>query len=51
LLNDGVSAFKQGFIPEETQMSGTFDMPLSPLYPVWSSMLPAVKRIVQRVRG
>lgn len=50
LLNDGVSAFKQGFIPEETQMSGTFDKPMSPLYPVWSVLLPAAKRIVQKFR-
>lgn len=50
LLNDGVSAFKQGFIPEETQMSGTYDYPMSPLYPVWSTLLPAVKRIIQKLR-
>lgn len=50
LLNDGVSTFKQGFIPEETQMSGTFDMPLSPLYPVWSRVLPAAKKVAQKLR-
>jgi len=50
LLNDGVSAFKQGFIPTETMMSGTFDRPMSPLYPIWSGLLPTVKRIVQRLR-
>ncbi len=50
LLNDGVSAFKQGFIPEETQMSGTYDRPLSPLYPVWSTLLPTLKRIAQKIR-
>jgi peptidoglycan pentaglycine glycine transferase (the first glycine) len=51
LLNDGVSSFKQGFIPEETMMAGTFDAPLSPLYFVWSGLLPAVKRIVQKFRS
>lgn len=50
LLNDGVTAFKKGFIPEETQMSGVYDMPLSPLYPVWSILLPGAKRIVQKLR-
>lgn len=50
LLNDGVSAFKQGFIPEETMMSGTYDRSLSPLYGVWSVLLPAAKRLVQRFR-
>jgi peptidoglycan pentaglycine glycine transferase (the first glycine) len=50
LLNDGVSAFKQGFIPEETQMSGTFDRPLSPLYPIWTTLLPAAKKIAQKLR-
>jgi peptidoglycan pentaglycine glycine transferase (the first glycine) len=50
LLNDGVSAFKQGFIPEETLMSGTYDRPLSPLYVVWSMLLPAAKRILRIFR-
>lgn len=50
LLNDGVTAFKKGFIPEETEMAGTFDKPLSPLYPIWSVLLPWVKRVLQRVR-
>jgi peptidoglycan pentaglycine glycine transferase (the first glycine) len=50
LLNDGVSAFKQGFIPDETMMAGTYDRPLSPLYGVWSILLPAAKKLIQRVR-
>lgn len=50
LLNDGVSAFKQGFIPDETIMSGTYDKPMSVLYPVWSILLPAVKKVVQKLR-
>lgn len=50
LLNDGVTAFKQGFIPDETMMSGTYDRPLSPLYGVWSVLLPAVKKLIQKLR-
>lgn len=50
LLNDGVTTFKKGFIPEETDMSGTYDKPLSPLYPLWSMLLPQVKRLVHRLR-
>lgn len=50
LLNDGVSAFKQGFIPDETMMTGTYDRPLSPLYGVWSVLLPAAKKLIQKLR-
>jgi peptidoglycan pentaglycine glycine transferase (the first glycine) len=50
LLNDGVTAFKKGFIPNEIMMSGTYDKPLSPLYPVWATAVPAVKKILQRIR-
>jgi len=50
LLNDGVTTFKKGFIPEETQMSGTYDRPLSPLYAFWSILLPGAKRLLQRLR-
>ena len=50
LLNDGVTAFKKGFIPDETMMSGTYDRPLSPLYVVWSVLLPAAKKIARRLR-
>jgi peptidoglycan pentaglycine glycine transferase (the first glycine) len=50
LLNDGVTAFKQGFIPDETIMSGTYDKPLSQLYGVWSVALPAAKKLLQRLR-
>lgn len=50
LLNDGVTAFKKGFIPEETQMSGTYDYPLSPLYSLWGTVLPTAKKILQKIR-
>lgn len=50
LLNDGVTTFKKGFIPDETIMSGTYDKPLSPLYTAWARLLPAAKKIVRLVR-
>lgn len=50
LLNDGVTSFKKGFIPEETQMTGTYDKPMSALYPVWSRLLPAAKKLVRKFR-
>lgn len=50
LLNDGVSAFKKGFIPTETMLSGTYDLPLSPLYPVWTTLLPTFKKIMRKLR-
>lgn len=50
LLNDGVTTFKKGFIPEETMLSGTYDKPMSPLYPVWSTLLPTAKKILRKFR-
>lgn len=51
LLNDGVSTFKKGFIPDETMLSGTYDRPMSPLYPVWSKMLPTLKKLARKLRS
>lgn len=50
LLNDGVSKFKQGFADHETMLAGTFDMPLSPLYPLWTKGLPAAKNVVRKLK-
>lgn len=50
LLNDGVSKFKQGFADHETMLAGTFDLPLSPLYPVWTKGLPAAKNLVRKLK-
>lgn len=50
LLNDGVTSFKKGFIPEETTMSGTYDKPMSPLYVVWSVLLPTAKKLIRKFR-
>lgn len=50
LINDGVSTFKRSWTSEDTELPGTFDMPLSPLYGAWSSALPAGKKILQKLR-
>ena len=50
LLNDGVSTFKQGFSDHEDMLAGTYDRPLSPLYPLWSRALPAAKKFVRMVK-
>lgn len=47
LLNEGVSKFKEGFAGHETQLAGSFDRPLSPLYPLWTKGLPAAKKIIR----
>jgi hypothetical protein len=31
-------------------MSGTYDRPLSALYPVYTTLLPLIKRLLQRLR-
>lgn len=50
LLNDGVSTFKQGFASHEDMLAGTFDYPLSPLYSVWTVVLPKAKSIVRKIK-
>lgn len=50
LVAGGVATFKQGWSSEETEFSGTFDRPLSPLYSLWSKGLPFLKKTAQRVR-
>ena len=47
LLNDGISNFKRSFTDTETSWVGTWDKPLSPLYHVWETALPAAKKTVQ----
>lgn len=51
LLNDGVSTFKRGFASHEDTLAGTYDMPLSPLYVLWSKGLPAAKNLVRIVKN
>jgi lipid II:glycine glycyltransferase (peptidoglycan interpeptide bridge formation enzyme) len=50
LVVGGVSSFKQGWTDEETVHAGTFDRALSPLYPLWSSLLPRAKKLAQTFR-
>jgi lipid II:glycine glycyltransferase (peptidoglycan interpeptide bridge formation enzyme) len=47
LLNDGVSAFKEGFSDHESMLAGTYDFPLSPLYMIWARLLPLGKRMIR----
>jgi lipid II:glycine glycyltransferase (peptidoglycan interpeptide bridge formation enzyme) len=47
LLNDGISNFKRSFTDKETDLVGAWDKPLSPLYHVWETALPAGKKAVQ----
>lgn len=51
LLNDGVSTFKMGFASHEDTLAGTFDYPLSPLYTVWTVLLPKVKSVMRRLKS
>ena len=51
LLNDGVSKFKMGWAKHEDQLAGTWDKPLSPLYPVFTTALPLAKNGLRKVRG
>lgn len=50
LLNDGVSTFKQGFAAHETMLAGTYDHPLSPLYFVWTKLLPLAKKVFRAIK-
>lgn len=48
-LNDGVSQFKAGFGPDETNYVGSYDKVLKPLYYVgWNTLLPALKPLGRR---
>lgn len=50
LLNDGVSNFKQGFASHENMLVGTYDRPLSPLYFVYSHVLPYGKKLIRAMK-
>ncbi len=49
LLTDGVSTFKQSFADHEDMLVGTYDRALSPLYPLWSTLLPIGKKLIRAV--
>lgn len=51
LLNDGVSKFKFGFADHENMLAGTWDLGLSPLYPVFAKALPLARRALRKARG
>nr|WP_221185376.1 peptidoglycan bridge formation glycyltransferase FemA/FemB family protein [Flexivirga oryzae] len=48
LLNDGISDFKRQFSKHEDLLIGTWDKPLSPLYPVFATALPKVRHTLKR---
>ena len=51
-LNEGVSRFKDGFGPDETDYIGTYDFPLNRLgYQLWESLWPVAKRVGWGLRG
>lgn len=50
LLNDGVSTFKQGFADHEDMLVGTYDRPLSPLYFVYTKVLPLGKKLIRSLK-
>ncbi|WP_026551472.1 peptidoglycan bridge formation glycyltransferase FemA/FemB family protein [Arthrobacter sp. H20] len=43
LLNDGVSKFKMGWAKHENELAGTWDKPLSPLYPLYRRAMPLAR--------
>ena len=54
-LNEGVSRFKDGFGPDETDWIGTYDYPLNaPLYHAWEKLWPLAKpvgRMLRKIKG
>lgn len=50
LVSDGVSNFKRGFADHENMLVGTYDKPLSPLYAIWTSLLPYAKKVIRKVK-
>ncbi|KNX37392.1 lipid II:glycine glycyltransferase FemX [Luteipulveratus halotolerans] len=48
LLNDGISDFKRQFAKHEDLLVGTWDKPLSPLYPAFAKALPVVRSGLKR---
>jgi lipid II:glycine glycyltransferase (peptidoglycan interpeptide bridge formation enzyme) len=51
LLNDGISDFKKQFAQHEDLLTGTWELPLSPLYPVYSRGMPIARLVLQRGRS
>ncbi|WP_285728164.1 lipid II:glycine glycyltransferase FemX [Psychromicrobium xiongbiense] len=51
LLNDGVSQFKFGFASHEDLLAGSWDKPLSLLYPVFAQALPTARKVLRKVKA
>ncbi len=51
LLNDGISDFKKQFAKHENLLLGTWEKPLSPLYPIYAKAMPAARKGLQTARG
>jgi lipid II:glycine glycyltransferase (peptidoglycan interpeptide bridge formation enzyme) len=50
LIDGGVTTFKLSWADKETEFAGTFDKPLSVFYGLWSSCMPIIKKIVQKIK-
>jgi peptidoglycan pentaglycine glycine transferase (the first glycine) len=50
LLNDGISDFKKQFAKHEDMLLGTWEKPLSPFYPAYTTAMPLARRGLQTVR-
>ncbi|GAB3273933.1 peptidoglycan bridge formation glycyltransferase FemA/FemB family protein [Sinomonas notoginsengisoli] len=50
LLNDGISDFKKQFAQHEDMLTGTWELPLSPFYPVYATGMPIARRALRRGR-
>lgn len=50
LLGAGISAYKRSFADHTTSLVGTFDVPLSPLYPLWDRGLPLIRTGLETFR-
>lgn len=52
LLGDGegVTTFKKSWTDHETELIGTYEKPLSSLYPLWNSGLPAAKKVIRTLK-
>lgn len=51
LLNDGISSFKKQFGKHENQLVGTWERPLSPLYPAYARALPMARTGLRRLQS
>lgn len=51
LIGDGVSNFKRSWAEADTDLVGTFDKPLSSMYKLWNSGLPAAKSVARKVKS